>query len=61
MITSSYDIVARICMVSSLLLFVAIFAAILVYVIRYTRADTYDKTQASALDLPDKSAIGDRA
>jgi hypothetical protein len=54
MTTASYDIVARVCMVSSLLLFVTFFLFVLIYVIRFTRADTLERVQALALDLPEQ-------
>ncbi|MDO9384556.1 MAG: hypothetical protein Q7T86_17035 [Hyphomicrobiaceae bacterium] len=41
-------------MVSSLLLFVTFFLFVLIYVIRFTRADTLKQVQALALDLPEQ-------
>lgn len=47
----TYDTVARFCMVASLLLFVAMFAGVLVYVFLFASKERLQRAQESALDL----------
>jgi len=58
----TYDTVARLCMVASLLLFVTLFLAMLVYVFLIAKRDRLDEAQRSALDLgPDHKKTVRRA
>jgi cbb3-type cytochrome oxidase subunit 3 len=47
----TYDTVARFCMVASLLLFVAMFIAMLAYVFFFASKERLERAQKSALDL----------
>jgi cbb3-type cytochrome oxidase subunit 3 len=49
--TLSYETAARFGMISSLLLFVAMFIAVLVYVLFFAGADKLEEAQRKALDL----------
>lgn len=49
--TLTYDTVARLCMVGSLLLFIAMFLFVLFYVFRLASGDRLEQAQRSALDL----------
>lgn len=54
----TYDTVARFSMVASLLLFIAMFIAVLVYVFCVTSRERLDRSQRIALDLaPDRNKI----
>jgi hypothetical protein len=53
--TLTYDTVARISMVSSLLLFVTMFAAIVIYVVFFANRDKLERAQRNALDLGNDS------
>ncbi len=47
----TYDNIARVCMVSSLLLFFALFTGVLAYVLGFAKRDALEKAQRDALDL----------
>lgn len=62
MSTLTYDVVARFCMVASLLLFVALFTSILIYVFRIASSDAWEQAQLKALDLgPDSGKLEGRS
>lgn len=61
MTSPGYDIVARVCMISSLLLFVAFFLIVIVYVVRFTKPETLKRMQAEALDLAQPDRNGARS
>lgn len=56
MMTLSYDTVATISQVASLLMFVAMFAAVLAYALWPRNGPRFDAAQRDALDLEPKSA-----
>lgn len=57
----TYETVARFALVSSLLLFIALFIAVLVYVFGIASSDRLDAAQRSALDLgPENRTHGGR-
>lgn len=53
--TLTYETVARFSMVSSLLLFVTLFMAIVVYVVFFANRDRLERAQREALDLGNDS------
>jgi len=53
--TLTYETVARFSMVSSLLLFVTLFVAIVVYVVFFANRDRLERAQREALDLGNDS------
>ena len=53
----TYDTIATISQVTSLLMFVAMFAAVLAYALWPKNGPRFDKAQRRALDLDQKSAI----
>jgi cbb3-type cytochrome oxidase subunit 3 len=57
----TYNTIATISQVTSLLMFIAMFAAVLVYALRPTNGKRFDDIQRQSLDLdkPDKQ-LGDR-
>ena len=55
----SYDAIATISQVASLLMFIAMFAAVLVYALKPENGEVFDKVQRRALDL-EKPARADR-
>ena len=56
--TLTYDAVASFCMVASLLLFMALFLGVLVYVFRIASRDGLEQAQRTALDLgPDSRRL----
>lgn len=60
--TLTYETVARFSLVSSLLLFIAFFIAVLVYVYGVASRDRFEADQRAALDLgPDNKTHGGRA
>lgn len=56
----TYDTVATVSQVTSLLLFIAMFAGVVVYALWPSNKKVFDEVQRQALDLGDDRRIGGR-